>query len=205
MSTRPRTRVTVPQVAAVLAIVGFVAAVLFPLFHHPNYATLGSCASNMKQISIALIEYVQDTNGAYPAGVDAAGNGWAGQLYPVTRSAGVYRCPGDAQKGAFVSYAENRNLVNLPASELTDGARTVGLYEFTTLNCDPATAETVSATGLSAPRDSRRHNADTFGLNFALADGHVKFLTPGQVSGGPSAVRAKGLPSGKVMETFAVK
>jgi len=118
-------------------------------------------------------------------------------------------CPNDVHDGAFVSYAENRNLVKQSLENVPTPAATIALYEFTTLNCDPATAETVSATSLSAPQDSRRHDGGgpetAFGLNFLAADGHVKFLTPEQVSGGPNAVHAKGLPSGKVVETFAIK
>ena len=209
MSSRSRTGVTLPQVAVVLAIIAFVAAVLFPVFqkvdNHPRH---GTCASNMKQLGLAMTQYSQDADENFPAGANAAGNGWAGELYPFVKSTGAYHCPNDVQDGAFVSYAENQNLVkqnyvNLPAS-----AATVAPYEFTTLNCDPTTAETVSATGLSAPQDSRRHDGGpgtAFGLNFLAVDGHVKFLTPEEVSGGPNAVRAKGLPSGKIVETFAVR
>lgn len=88
---------------------------------------------------------------------------------------------------------------------LTDPTATVALYEFSTLNCDPSTPEAVSATGLSAPQDSTRHDPKTFALNFLLADGHVQMLTPAQVSNGPGAVSPKTLPLGKMIRTFAVK
>ena len=209
MSARSRIGVTIVQVAVVLAIVGFVAAVIFPVFQKVREGSHTSCQSNLKQLGLAMTQYSQDADENFPPGANAAGNGWAGEVYPFVKITGVYHCPNDVQSGPFISYAENRNIAKRTLENVPTPAATVALYEATTLNCDPTTAETVSATGLSAPQDSRRHDGGgpetAFGLNFLAADGHVKFLTPEKVSGGPKAVRAKGLPSGKVWETFAVK
>jgi len=117
----------------------------------------------------------------------------------------VYRCPDDAHDSAFISYAENQNLVRLNVGKLANPAATIATYEFTTLGCAPSTPEAVSATGLSAPQDSTRHDAKTFGLIFLLTDGHVQWLLPAQVSNGLDAVSPKTLPSGKRVQTFAVK
>ena len=210
MSPRSHIGVTFLQVVVVLAIIAFVAAVLFPVFQkvrendNHNY-----CPSNMKQIGLALTQYSQDADGLYPAGTNSAGNGWAGEVYPFIKSTGVYHCPSDIQDGAYISYAENRNMVKQDSERLPTPAATVAVYETTTLNCDPSIPETVSTTGLSAPQDSKRHDDSTFGntyaLNFLAVDGHVKFLKPGQVSGGPNAVHAKMLPQRVYAETFAVK
>lgn len=89
--------------------------------------------------------------------------------------------------------------------KLANPAATIADYEFSTLNCDPSTPETVSAIGISAPQDSARHNSQTFGLNFLMADGSVKWLIPAQVSNGPGAARSRSLPSRKMVKTFAVK
>ncbi len=210
MSPRSHIGVTFMQIAGVLAIIAFVSAVLFPVFQKVKENTnRRGCPSNMRQLSIALIQYTQDADGLFPAGANAAGNGWAGEIYPFVKSIEVYHCRDDAEDGKFISYAENRNLVKQNSVNLPAPNRTVALYEFTTLDCDPAAAETVSAIGLSAPQDSRRHYGSTpqtaYGLNFLAVDGQVKFLTPGQVSGGPQAVRPKTLPQGAVVETFAIK
>jgi len=161
----------------------------------------------MKQLGLALSQYTQDADGSFPTGTTPAGNGWAGEIYLFIKSPGVYHCPDDPQEGKFISYAENRNLVKQNGMSLPAPAATVELYEFTTMNCDPATLENTSTTGLNAPQDSKRHDSDKFpfGLNFGFADGHVKFLTPGQVSGGPNAARAKALPQGAYAGTFAIK
>lgn len=196
------------QIAAVLAIIAFVSAVVFPVFQkvrEPNHH--GSCASNMNQLGLALTQYTQDSDEKLPSGGNKAGNGWAGAIYPFVKSTGVYRCPDDSQEGKFISYAENKNLVKQSVESLPAIPYTVALYELSTLNCDPSTGETSSTTGLSAPQNSIRHETvgSPFGLNFLAVDGHVKYLKPGQVSGGPNAVGAKTLPIGAYLETFTIK
>ena len=197
------------QICAASGLTACIAAVFYPIFRSPDPRPIRrvSCASNLKQLGLACRQYEEDSDGGFPSGRTAEGNGWAGQIYPFVKSAGVYHCPSDAPRGAFVSYAENQNIAGQNSSKFPALACTVALYEFTTLSCDPATAETVSTTGLSAPPDSTRHDDSRhpFGLNFGFADGHVKFLTPGQVSGGPGAQAAQTLPSGKIVGTFAVR
>lgn len=191
------------QWLAVFVIIALMYAILYPVFNpsgEPIRRT--SCQSNMKQLGLAMIQYEQDTDENFPPGVNTAGNGWAGQLYPYLKSNGVYRCPDDAHDGLFISYAENQNLVKLPVKRLAEPATTVEAYEFSTLNCDPSTPEAISATGLSAPQDSTRHNPNTFSLNFVMTDGHVNSLTPAQVSNGVNAVPAR---KGGYMVTFTLK
>ena len=161
----------------------------------------------MKQIDLALTQYMQDNDEVLPSGVNAAGNGWAGALYPFTKSTGVYCCPDDPSQLPFISYAENQNLVRQKLVTFSDPAATVAFYETTTLNCDPSLPETVSATGISAPQNSTRHENPQipFGLNFAAVDGHVRYAAPGKVSGGPNAVPAQSISHGQYIETFAVK
>ena len=208
MPPRSRAGVTFTEVISVIGVTAFVAAVLFPMFQHPvSNSPRASCASNMKQLGLAMTQYEQAADGGFPAGTTPVGNGWAGELYPFVKSTGVYHCPDDAGQGAFISYTENLNLVRHSLNDLSAPAATVELYEFTAPGCDPSTAEAVSTTGLSAPQDSKRHDQPNFpyALNFAFADGHVKYLMPGQVSGGPNVVRAKTLPQGGYVGTFAVK
>ena len=161
------------------------------------------------QLGLAYIQYSQDADEKFPQGLNTVGNGWAGQVYPFIKSTGVYQCTKDRQDGNYISYAENRNIAGLYYVSLTQPAATVELYEFSTLNCDPSTPETVSATGLQAPQDSTRHDSQNtnpqFGLNFLMTDGHVKWLTPEKVSNGPSALSPKALPQGTFVQTFAVK
>ena len=162
-----------------------------------------SCQSNMKQLGLAFVQYEQDQDGQTPPGLNRAGNGWAGQVYSYVKSTGVYHCPDDHQDGSYVSYANNRNTVRQTLTKFADPAETVQLYEMTTLNCDPATTETVSATGWNAPQNDPRHNDQNFGLNFLAVDAHAKYLKPTAVSSGPYALRPK--QGGTFAMTFAIK
>lgn len=210
----PRTRLGVAfwEVLVVLAIVAFLVAFLFPIFNGVGVKNQrrhrSSCQSNEKQLGLGILQYARDADGNFPLGLTAAGNGWAGEIYPYVKSTGAYRCPDDSANGQFISYAANQSLLKQPLTKLSNPAATVALYETTTLNCDPATAEAVSGVGLAAPPDSNRHDQQTHKLNFLAADGHVQYLLPTQVSSGPNAQAARPITiihRGLVIETFSVK
>lgn len=203
MSARSRVGVTFWQVFVVLSIIAVVAAVLFPVFQKARGGYHGSCSSNLRILATAYTQYNQDYDESFPAGSNAAGNGWAGQIYPFIKSLRSYHCPKDTAEGSHISYAANQLISGQFLGRFSDPVATVELYEFTTLSCDPSTAETVSATGLSAPQDSTRHDAVRHALNFLSMDGHVKFLKPGQVSSGPNAVSPK-KRAAPFVKTFAI-
>ena len=200
--------VTFWEVLAAMSIVAIVAAILFPVFQKVHEGSRPSCQSNLKQLTLAYTQYVQDSDEVFPSGVNAAGNGWAGKVYPFVKSTGVYRCPDEDAPTPAVSYAQNQKLTGQSLAALAAPAATVELYEFTTPNCDPSTPETVSATGLAAPQNGTRHPspAQPNGLNFAAADGHVRYLGPAQVSSGQSALPTRKITrNGPALLTFSVK
>ncbi len=210
MPTRSRVGVAFWEVLVVLAIVVLVTAILFPVFQKANQRPRdhGNCQSNEKILGLGITQYYQDADENFPPGLTPAGNGWTGQLYPYIKSISAYHCPNDPATGQFISYAANHNLLKQSLSKLSNPAATVALYETTTLNCDPSTAETVSGVGLTAPQNSTRHDAQTHALNFLVADGHVQRLLPAQVSSGPTAQAASSIKApltGPVIQTFAVK
>ena len=208
MPTRFRTGFTLAEILGAFVLILVIAAILFPVYQQQQerhkWHRRSVCASSMKQLGIALAQYTQDNDENLPAGVNTAGNGWAGAIYPFTKTIYVYQCSDDSLAMPFISYAENQNLVRQNLVQCANPAVTVALYETSTLNCDPSAAETVSATGLSALLNSTRHGAD-FGLNFLTLDTHVRHLIPARVSGGPTAVSAKSMPQGTYVETFAIK
>ena len=200
--------VTLWEVLAAMSIVAIVAAIMFPVFQKVHEGSHRSCQSNLKQLTLAYTQYVQDADEIFPSGVNAAGNGWAGKIYLYVKSTGVYRCPDEDAAAPAISYATNQSLTGQSLAGFAAPAATVELYEFTTPNCDPSTPETVSATGLAAPQNSTRHPspAQPNGLNFAAADGHVKYLGPTQVSSGPSALPTRKITrNGPALLTFSVK
>ena len=210
MTARSRVGVAFWEVLVVLAIIVFVTAILFPVFQkvHERPHHRGSCQSSEKQLGLGILQYSQDADENFPPGLTPIGNGWAGQIYLYVKNRGSYQCPDDPATGQFVSYTANQNLLKQSLLKLSNPAATVELYEATTLDCDPATAETISATGLTAPQDSDRHDSQNHSLNFLAVDGHVYFLTPSQISFGPNAAPPKTIQNrvGKPINlTFAVK
>ena len=62
---------TLVEILIVLAIIGILAALLFPAFFMArNKARQMSCASNLHQIGLGVMMYVQDNDGRYPRGGD---------------------------------------------------------------------------------------------------------------------------------------
>ena len=206
MSTPRLFGLSFKQMLAALLIVGVLVAILYPVYHRAGPGPRRtSCQSNLKYLGLGLIQYSQDADEKFPVGVNALNNGWAGQIYPYVKSTGAFHCPDDPGVGHFISYAQNQRIAGQSYGQFAVPAYTVALYEETTLNCDPSTPETVSATGLTAPQSSTRHDPLTFGLNYLTVDGHVKMLKPAQISSGLYAVPPKQCDAKGYALTFAAK
>ncbi len=95
---------TLIELLVVIAIIAILAAILFPVFATAREkARQSACASNEKQIGLALIQYTQDYDETYPCyyyDTNATPNAWVPKanyepvaLYPYLKSAGVWVCP----------------------------------------------------------------------------------------------------------------
>jgi len=146
---------TLIELLVVIAIIAILAAILFPVFAKVREkARQTACASNEKQLGLALLSYLQDADEKLPGGTDSlighSGEGWAGQCNPYIKSAGLFKCPDDATAtgtaagqtfGPADSYAYNSNLVTsggggVGQSIITSPAATVMLFEITGNNAD---------------------------------------------------------------------
>lgn len=110
---------TLIELLVVIAIVSLLAAILFPVFGRAREnARRSSCASNLKQVGLGVMQYTQDYDETFPVGDSSSGNrgnGWGGQVYPYIKSAQVFTCPSDMYKAPgqnfTISYAMNQSIV----------------------------------------------------------------------------------------------
>lgn len=90
---------TLIELLVVIAIIAILAAILFPVFARAREnARRSSCQSNMKQIGLGILQYVQDYDERFPLAVNPAGSipvGWADEIQPYVKSIQLYQCPSD--------------------------------------------------------------------------------------------------------------
>ena len=109
-----RNAFTLVEILIVIAIVMILAAILLPVFKGAREsAHTATCSSHLKQIGLAMNQYVQDSSGFYPK-VTATGNcGWASGIYPYLKSAEILECP---------SFEFGEFRPDCPATEVIPGA-----------------------------------------------------------------------------------
>jgi prepilin-type N-terminal cleavage/methylation domain-containing protein/prepilin-type processing-associated H-X9-DG protein len=217
---------TLIELLVVIAIIAILAAILFPVFAKVREkARQISCASNMRQVGMAVLIYLQDNNEKFPCGTQNGGVGWAAQVYPLVKSTGAFTCSDDPTPYGLnpnndvtypVSYGFNALIIGQSLSVLNSPTRTVLLFEeigdqsditkeapfgehkfgdfssptadgnpagwagvgrFDTGVMSGAQALIGTANGNFEMREGRHGG----GSNFALADGHVKWILPRSV------------------------
>ncbi|HAZ64137.1 MAG TPA: hypothetical protein DCZ72_11085 [Armatimonadetes bacterium] len=98
---------TLIELLVVIAIIAILAAILFPVFAKAREkARSSSCASNMKQMGLAIMQYSQDydekmpacrgynaTNPYDPGGVNPQTIDWRIQIMPYIKSVQLFSCP----------------------------------------------------------------------------------------------------------------
>jgi len=109
-SMRKQNAFTLIELLVVIAIIAILAAILFPVFAQAREKARSiSCVSNMKQINLACLQYVQDYDETFPIGnslwnltggwIGQGPNNWAAAIAPYIKSTGVFVCPDDSAGG----------------------------------------------------------------------------------------------------------
>jgi prepilin-type processing-associated H-X9-DG protein len=105
---------TLIELLVIIAIITLLAGLLFPVFARAREkARQATCASNLRQIGLAVFQYAQDSDGVFPFGGDPSDvdtNGWAGTqwateaknlplltvpLAPYIKDSKLWDCPDD--------------------------------------------------------------------------------------------------------------
>lgn len=124
------------ELLVVIAIVGILAAILFPVFARVREnARRTSCQSNLKQIGLGVMQYVQDYDEYFPLAFHRVASntnnfqvqnnetGWAWNVQPYIMSTQVFHCPSNSEAQVWPAtattnqatpgasdYAYNRNI-----------------------------------------------------------------------------------------------
>jgi prepilin-type N-terminal cleavage/methylation domain-containing protein/prepilin-type processing-associated H-X9-DG protein len=129
MTNSSRRGFTLIELLVVIAIIAILAAILFPVFAQAREkARQATCLSNLKQLGLATMMYVQDNNESYyphrentsvnplvaltpstdvaPTGLGAKYTFWISLLQPYTKSYNVFLCP-DNSNGWVISETSN--------------------------------------------------------------------------------------------------
>jgi prepilin-type N-terminal cleavage/methylation domain-containing protein/prepilin-type processing-associated H-X9-DG protein len=198
---------TLIELLVVIAIIAILAAILFPVFARAREnARRSSCQSNLKQMSLGIMQYIQDSDERFPFAGCGTGNGcnsfaqcggptapagsWAELSQPYVKSTQVFKCPSDARGASFTaSYGPNGRLGGAGGSpspgaakllsEVDQVSKVVLWYEdnYPTAN----TYNRIECLDwIYAPSgiglNVVAHTIHLEGANFAFVDGHVKWL-----------------------------
>jgi len=151
---------TLIELLVVIAIIAILAAILFPVFAKAREkARQSSCSSNLKQISLAIIQYTQDydermpwsSGYAAPSTMYQRNGEWFFSCEPYMKNAQISDCPSAASGGfnsggvwsyndtalpaqyqrMVVEYARNIRMTNQPLALINEPAVTVLMTEGT--------------------------------------------------------------------------
>ena len=165
--------------SCVVLIIPLTIALLYPAFRQArdkglDRAHAQMCLTNVKQMSLGVIFYVQDYDETFPRSKN-----WMTDLKPYIKNAKVFHCPSvstfnEGGGGAEFGYAFNSPLSSLSLAKLDHPAQTGMIFDSSTLT------ENASDPLTSLPTPSR-HNHETMNT-FGYVDGHCKLSTADQLA-----------------------
>ena len=190
---------TLIELLVVIAIIAILAAILFPVFARAREnARRASCGSNLRQIALGMMQYTQDYDETYLPlqGTDVAGgenpNTFVTVLQPYIKSTQIFICPSapDSESDVTTGSEKDGRWKATTAGGWANASE--GTYGLNSQLAMP-TGEGLSLAAVEAPAETpmffdcisyaasdnvplvskaARHLE---GVNFAFADGHVKF------------------------------
>jgi prepilin-type N-terminal cleavage/methylation domain-containing protein/prepilin-type processing-associated H-X9-DG protein len=180
---RKRAGFTLIELLVVIAIIAIQAAILFPVFAKARErARATQCASNMRQIGIAIGLYAEAWDETFP--VLGHGSLWTERLAKYSSHKQLHVCPSDsgigAGKGHRYSYVPScdaggcREQIPMALADFTEPAATIFMAEANDTNTDDHYHPRDGVARMRQELLPQRHNGRS---NWTFVDGHVKSLT----------------------------
>ncbi len=190
---------TLIEILIVLAIIGILAAILFPVFNRVRAsARAAACSSNLKQIGLGILLYANDNNGGLPRPPSPSKDklprcGWPDLFFRYTRSAEVFQCPDDESDQVYNPACGNSADAPIKTGagsynfEGTSYSLTRGEPTKTILALDgigiwagPTIGDKIVSPESIAGAEGEPRHLNTYAVVFG--DGHVKLLSADQMS-----------------------
>jgi len=177
---------TLIELLVVIAIIAILAAILFPVFARAREkARQSSCLSNVKQLMLAVQQYVQDYDERVPSHGNwgAVSLHWSEQIYPYVKNPGVFGCPSAASASPTTedeidnyfnfswNYYGNGALRWLKLAVIRRPAEALVILDNDYYIANPWRGDGGAIDNEGVPR----HNE---GANIGFMDGHGKWMKP---------------------------
>lgn len=200
---------TLIEIFTVLGIMMILGALSFAVFARVReQGRSANCQSNLKQIGLAMQQYVQDNDGGYPIfrGVDTDSSNWSDRLRLYTKNHDVFYCPSFPfvrERGAVSgtrSTSYNLNVIRISYWHDSIGHAPKKEAETSQLLSPSATwlnvcPDTWLEAGVNILTDDKVFDSScgrkiglnigehhSGGTNWSFVDGHVKWMTSQQVA-----------------------
>ncbi len=184
---------TLIVLVVVIAIIAILAAILFPVFAKAREkARQSSCMSNLKQIALGVLSYVQDYDELMPSQFGAAVStnppyGFGYHLFmPYIKNGQIWQCPSDAtadcayDNAGPTNYRSSWKQSYIHNTNVFDNALKIGMMarvSETPLMMDGKTINQIYGyprwATIVPTYCATRHNE---GANVSYADGHAKWV-----------------------------
>ncbi len=189
---------TLIELLVVIAIIAILAAILFPVFAKAREkARQSSCASNLKQLALAVQQYIQDYDERFPLAI----SGMPPTFYilpeilaPYIKNDQIWQCPSKRNAADLsqigkpsVGYMADVGTPMPSGSWRLFGAPALGTFSCAlgaidrpaevAMMCDAAGS--ISSSFVINVAEDPRHND---GCNYNFVDGHVKWDRPERVN-----------------------
>jgi len=200
---------TLIELLVVIAIIAILAAILFPVFAKAREkARQSSCASNLKQMALACLQYVQDYDEKLMGHIQGTRNtfypptgfflDWQMQIHPYVKNNQMFDCPswtgawaGPAARDSSLGYGMNYWVTyyyyysTAQLSLITQPAETIWFTDCNYYVCYPSYYMVLDPANVTygtngTARLQLRHND---GVNANFIDGHVKWFNRNTIEG----------------------